>query len=284
MPSNEQAHLDLDGAWPRDCLPEAHYVEAREWGATLRYSATREGMREFEEFARAGPEPFLLLGSGDYHHLSALWVRRMTAPFTLVSFDNHPDWDTRPPHWCCGTWINRALETPLLQRVVVWGCGNFELERPSSFFLNHGALRAGRLAARPWAERLKERTRGRWPSLTREAWRAEMSAFAEGLAGEQVYVTVDLDCLRPEESATNWENGLFTAEEVAWGLWEIRKHAALARGDVCGAYSVPRYARFWQGVAGRMDRPKLPEPTREEALAKNLRALRIIWPALTGRD
>ena len=56
--------------------------------------------------------PFVLYGSGDFHHLTALWLRRLTQAVVLVSFDNHPDWDVRPPRWCCGGWVNRALELP----------------------------------------------------------------------------------------------------------------------------------------------------------------------------
>jgi len=278
--ADDRAHIDLDGAWPRECLPDSAYVEAREWGPPLRYCATRAGIRRFEEFARAQTARFILCGSGDFHHLTAIWIRRMRAPFTLVSFDNHPDWDVRPPYWCCGTWINRALELPLVRRVVVWGCGNFELERPSSFFANHGALRAGRLQARPWAERLRPATRPRWPTIDRKTWREEFTAFAKSLTGEQVYVTVDMDCLREGDAATNWENGLFSAEEIAWALGEIRSRATISGGDVCGAWSPAQYARFWQGVAGRMDRPKLPDPDPAEAAARNLRTLALIWPAL----
>ena len=69
---------------------------------------------------------FLAYGSGDFHHLSALLVRRIPTPLTLVSFDNHPDWDIRPPRWCCGSWINRALDWCAREEAAVWGCGNFE--------------------------------------------------------------------------------------------------------------------------------------------------------------
>src|SRR2546430_12918631 len=34
-------HVDLDGAWPRDILPEAEYLDCAQWDAALRYSTTR---------------------------------------------------------------------------------------------------------------------------------------------------------------------------------------------------------------------------------------------------
>lgn len=281
-PLARSQHVDLDGAWPPDLLGEGICLEARAWGPPLRYSTTRAEMGRFFEFAAAHPAQFTLFGSGDFHHLAAVWLARLQRPYTLVSFDNHPDWDIRPPHWCCGTWISRALESPLLRRAVIWGCGNFELDRPNSFFANHRGLRSGRLAARPWAERLKPATRPRWPTLTRENWRAEFTDFAKTLAGEEVYITVDLDCLAEGEAVTNWESGLFTAAEVAWAIRQVREAATVVGGDLCGAYSEEVYARFRQRIEGRLDHPKHAPIDAAAATACNVRAWRAIWPALTG--
>src|SRR5207302_2541260 len=168
------------------------------------------------------------------------WMRRIREPFTLVSFDNHPDWDVRPPRWACGGWINRALELPALRRAVVWGCGNFEFDWPHRMFANHAAQREGRLRVWPWEERLRPKARARRPGMTRENWRDKFDAFAAALAGERVYVTIDLDCLRAGESVTNWEQGLFSAEDIAHALGRLRARVGeLAGGDVCGAWSRP---------------------------------------------
>jgi hypothetical protein len=274
--------LDLDGAWPAGALSEVECLDLRSWGPQLRYSATRKGMREFEDFISAYPTRFTLFGSGDYHHLSSLWLRRLHEPFSLLSFDNHPDWDIRPPKWCCGTWISRALESPLLQQATIWGCGNFELDRPNSFFANHRGLRSGRLAARPWAERLKPASRPRWPTITPETWRAQFSAYAQSLEGRSLYITVDFDCLRASEAATNWESGLFTAEDVSWAIGEVKQHAQVVAGDVCGAWSEQHYARFRQRIEGNLDHPKLPVVDTASALERNLRSLHTIWPVLAG--
>src|SRR5438067_13459887 len=100
-------HVDLDGAWPRNVFPDAEYVDCKHWGAHLRYSTTRSLVREFFEQMSGHRADYRLYGSGDFHHLTALWLRRITEPFTLISFDNHSDWHVRPPHWSCGTSINR---------------------------------------------------------------------------------------------------------------------------------------------------------------------------------
>ena len=96
-----------------------------------------------------------------------------------------------------------------------------------------------------------------------------------------MYVTVDLDGLRAGEAVTNWENGLFTAADVAWAVGRIRAAADVVAGDVCGAYSPQVYARWTQRLAGRWDHPKLPEPAPDHARRVNAAALRAIWPALS---
>jgi arginase family enzyme len=274
-------HVDLDGAWSSDSLPSGAYFDCRDWGAHLRFCATSRGMEAFFLHAQERPAKFTLLGSGDFHHLSALWLRRIQSPFTLISFDNHPDWDMRPPLWCCGSWINRALQLPTVRRAVVWGCGNFELNWPNRLFANHEALRTGRLEVWPWRERLSASAQKRWPGMELATWREKFSAFARGLAGEDVYVTVDLDCLREQEATSNWEHGLFSASDVAWALEQIAGCANVVGGDVCGAYSQPRYARLPQRIAGRFDHPHLAAVGASEAAERNQASLTIIWKALT---
>ena len=237
---------------------------------------------QFYDFIRAKTAKFTLFGSGDYHHLTALWLRKLEEPVTLISFDNHPDWDIRPPRWCCGTWINRALELPTVRKAVIWGCGNFELNWPGNLFVSRKALRARRLQVWPWTERLKDSGRKCWPGITRENWRENFSAFARGLAEDRVYVTIDLDCLDRTEATTNWEHGLFKVEDIRWALDEIRSQTSIVGGDLCGAYSKPHYERWKQRIEGILDHPRL-EPVSEAAgAAQNARALQIIWRALTA--
>lgn len=307
--------MDLDGAWtgngngngdshgpgdgvasPFDALPT---VDVRAWGPRLRFSALRA---EIEAFYRhvdplLGGARFVAYGSGDFHHLSTLWLRRLIsrAPATaegqwrrlaLVSFDNHPDWDIRPPAWCCGSWINRALDLPALETVSVWGPGSFETWGWHRLAGNRRDVRSGRLTMHAWADARSVAEQARPGSILRGDWREKFSRLAATLAGRAVYATVDLDCLRAGEAVTNWENGFFTADDVRWALRELRGHGAeIVAGDLCGAWSPQGYARWRQCFAASLDHPKLPDPPdTAAALETNRRAFRTIWPALTGRD
>ncbi len=277
-------HLNVDGAWTGAALP-LPTVDLPAWGPRLRFCAPSAEVERFRVVCeeKLGRARFLVYGSGDFHHLSALWVRRAPMRLTLVSFDNHPDWDIRPPKWCCGNWINRALDLPNVEHVEVWGCGNFECWGHNRLWGNHANTRSGKLVVHPWADERSAEERARPSSILRENWRERFSAFAAGLKGKSVYVTVDLDGLKAGEAVTNWENGRFGAGDVTWGLEEMRRGGAeIIAGDICGAYSPPAYARWTQKFASETDHPKIELPDTEEITRVNKEAFEVIWPVLKG--
>jgi arginase family enzyme len=276
-------HLNLDGAWDSRDL-EIPTVDLQSWGPRLRFSAP---VREIERFARehANQEvPFLVYGSGDFHHLTALWLRRLTGLTTVVSFDNHPDWDIRPPRWCCGGWVNRALELPQVEKVSVWGCGSFECWWPRRIFGNNLAEWRGRLEVHPWAGDRSAREKKRRGAILGHNWREKFAEFIETLTGAEIYITIDLDCLRVSDAVTNWESGRFTVDDVIWAIESLARSNRITAGDICGGWSPARYARWKQRFASEMDHPKLPPRNREIARQMNLATLRRLLPVLISQD
>jgi arginase family enzyme len=275
-------HFNLDNAWPAGAVP-FRTQDATSWGPQLRFSAPSRLVEQFFQDAQRELAPFVLFGSGDFHHLTALWARRMAEPFNLISFDNHPDWDVRPPRWGCGGWVNRALELPNVRKISVWGCGNFECWWPGRIFRNRRAEQQGRLEVHPWADGRPASAQNSRRAILRGNWRERFAEFSQALAGSNLYITIDLDCLRAEEAVTNWESGRFTVEDVAWALTHLRTLGAnIAGGDICGAFSPPVYARYRQRFAAQMDHPKLPVRDLEMARKINLRAFELLWPILAG--
>jgi arginase family enzyme len=265
-------------------------IDARPLGPFLRYTAPQSQLDRAFPIFRDGiaDDRFILYGSGDFHYLAAWWIRALydrepsMEAMTIVSFDNHPDWDVRPPRWACGGWINRALEMPCVAKASVWGCGNFEFGIPSRLFRNRRALKSGKLEVHGWAERQSPAIATRFNCMTRTNWRERFETFAGTLKGKNIYITVDLDGLASEYSLTNWENGLFTPEEIAWAIGRLRESGMVVGGDCCGAFSPPEYVRWFQRFAGKMDHPKLSERTLTNSRELNHQSLRVIWPALAG--
>ena len=280
----ESVWLALDDAW--DFEPSAQFraptrVDASAAGRSLRFITTKRTVESFRSKFSESFRPFILSGSGDFHHLTAIFVRQLKEPFVLLSFDNHPDWDVRPPLWSCGAWINRALENPLVQQVAVWGCGSFECNFPWRLLGNRSACRSDRLWVSPWRSEGKNYPSWLHP-ISSSDWRAAFVQFVESIRIPAVYVTVDLDSLRESEAITNWENGRFALSDLVWAITLLRQKVRIVGGDLCGAFSPMRYGSWFQAVAGRFDHPRPRIVTENERRAVNQRALETIWPHLVG--
>ncbi len=275
-------HLNLDDAWQDEPLG-LPVIDARTWGPRLRFSAPGRLIAEFYRAHETNlASPFLLYGSGDFHHLTALRPRRIARPIVLVSFDNHPDWAVGPVKWGCGGWVNRALELSNVKRVSVWGCGNFECWWPHQILGNRRAERDGNLEVHPWADDRPAKDRQRRGAILRDNWRDHFNQFLKTVNNESVYITLDLDSLDASEAVTNWEAGRFTVADLEWALGKLRESSQIIGGDICGAYSPPSYARFKQRLAAKFDHPKIQLPIADRIHEINLAALERLWPLLSG--
>jgi arginase family enzyme len=280
----ESVWLALDDAWDFEDFSRfkaPSRVDALEAGPALRFITNERSVESFATRFSKCFKPFILSGSGDFHHLTAVYVRRVKEPFVILSFDNHPDWDIRPPFWSCGAWVNRALENPLVQQVAVWGCGSFECNLPWRLLGNRSACRSGRLWVAPWQAEGKKYPSWLHP-ISSSGWRAAFARFVQTIKTPAIYVTVDLDSLGESESITNWENGRFALSDLVWAITHLRQNLRIVGGDLCGAFSPMRYGSKFQALAGRFDHPRqrlVPDADRH---AVNLRALETIWPVLAG--
>lgn len=162
----------------------------------------------------------------------------------------------------------------------VWGCGNFECWWPHQIFGNRRAERAGILDVHPWADDRPAKDRARRGAILRDNWREHFERFLKTISGENVYITIDLDCLRADEAVTNWEAGRFTISDLEWALGKLRQSSQLVGGDICGAYSSPRYARFKQRFAAEFDHPKIQLPATDKIREINSATLEKLWPLL----
>jgi arginase family enzyme len=276
--------FQTDDAWdalPEERLRDFYRLDVRDEARGLRFITSARKIDAFAE--RHGPNfrPFTLFGSGDFHHLSAVWTRQFTEPFTILSFDNHPDWVITPPRWSCGAWVNRALENPLVEDVAVWGCGNFECNFPGRLLGNRRAAQVGRLEVFPWAQPNQKYPAWLYP-IRPETWRESFASWMDGEAGKKFYVTIDLDCLVSGEISTNWEPGLFNYNDIVWALERVRAQADIIGGDLCGAWSAPVYATSFQRLAGWFDHPRMSVPESDARKAHEAMTFGQLWPALTG--
>ena len=107
--------LDFDGAIGAiegaTTIPLGDWQEAIRFGCTLR---TFDRLRRHLAATAPAEHGTVLMGSGDYHHLTWPLVERQRArgPFQLVVFDNHPDNMRFPWGIHCGSWVRKVAMLP----------------------------------------------------------------------------------------------------------------------------------------------------------------------------
>jgi len=111
--------------------------------------------------------------------------------------------------------------------------------------------------------------------------RERFDEFAANLRSANVYVTIDLDCLRADDALTNWER---TADLLS----PILNGRSLNFGGTHQSSAATFAARIQSQptrVGNRSSRrigihPKIEPPNGEELRKTNFAALERLWPAL----
>lgn len=184
-------------------LPVRH-VELGEIEGTVCYcdaAAEAEIRRRLAPVADAG---IRWIDSGDYHYVTKILAEFQQEPFVLVLVDNHPD-DQEPAFGgvlSCGSWVKALRESqPMLH--AVWTLGP------------------------------DHRIRG--PKVDREL-EDGIDDLLEALEGQRVYLSIDKDVLRREESRTDWSQGSYALETLAGWLRKLLKMNVVAI-DLCGEFA-----------------------------------------------
>jgi len=248
------------------------------------------------------------LGSGDFHHVSAMLIARAAAdasrPFTIVHLDNHPDWVRCSSGMHCGSWVNRALATSNVAKIITVGVCSKDLQHPEWKGGNLTALKEGRLELFPFAQPpSKVRSDyGAGPSHRQEGglihWTSiadiGVAAFVELLLSRietaDVYITLDKDVLASPDAVTNWDQGRLSLGDVIALIHAVAGRHTIVGADVVGDYSAPSYAGgVWPFIRkwgeSIIDHPRValgPEAVAAANEATNMRLLAAFAAALKG--
>ncbi len=245
------------------------------------------------------------LGSGDFHHISEILISRFQDPLSVIIFDHHPDWTALPPRFGCGSWVNEVLKKNNILKLLLLGGSSRDI---SSFGIQTGnidSLRADRVEMYPYSHspaRVFLKTVPENISVKVERglffntifWKAlkdnkDLSGFFRGLVSRlptnDVYISLDKDCLKRDYSMTNWEEGRLSLEELLLMLRIIKENANIVGMDITGDYSVPLIKGSFKKIASYLDHPKsftakghsgsVITGTNEET---NLKILNAIYP------
>ena len=242
-------------------LPGESRVDLAAWQEEVRFGCTLRTLAKLER-AIEGSLPdsnwAIFLGSGDYHHVSHILIRRLRQlqrPLQVVVLDNHPDNMRYPFGIHCGSWVWHVSQLPLVSCVHVLGITSSDVEIGHAVEHHVLNLRSGRVrywCVGPnlgWMRALGIGRNASFPSVA-----AMLDAFAAELRGSDdgIYLSLDKDVLSPEDAHTNWDQGVMRMEEML-EMVTLLKGRVVAT-DVTGEVSVYAYRSRLKRLLSGLDR------------------------------
>ncbi len=255
--------LDFDGS--SGTVPDALVVALQSWQELIRFGCSLRSMRRLDTLLdtvmpeNCGP---VLLGSGDFHHVSHLLIRRVArcCRCRVVVMDNHPDNMRFPFGIHCGSWVSHVAALPNVTRVDVVGITSSDVS-------------IGRLWENRWLPLLRGKVRY-WCIGTDVRWarrfglgsafsvhptaNALIEAFLHSLQPAQpTYLSIDKDVLHPDVARTNWDQGALRETHLNAVISALTPH--LAGMDITGDVSAHRYRTRWKRWLSAIDhQPEIP--------------------------
>jgi hypothetical protein len=263
-------------------LPGATVIGLNDWQEAIRFGCTLgtfKRLRNHLEATMPVDHGTVLMGSGDYHHLTWPLVERQRGkgPFQVVVFDNHPDNMRFPWGIHCGSWVRKVAMLPFVSHVHVVGITSGDIGAKHAWENYLQPLRAGKLSYWcmdvdvAWAARLG----------LGEAFRryddpdALTAAFVAQLrhAPQATYLSIDKDAFSIDTARTNWDQGRIQ-EHHAMDIIEALRGRIVA-SDINGEVSAYSYRTWWKRWLSGMD-GQTPVPQSElDAWQTQQRALNV---------
>ena len=208
----------------------------------------------------------VMLGSGDFHHLSQLLIARCVETqrddFDVVVFDNHPDNMRFPFGTHCGSWVAWVAGLARVSHVHVVGVTSSDVSLRHAWENRLAPLYRGKLTY--WCTGVDTHW-ARVIGLGRAVREFEgvdhlVGAFSEWLTGSNrpIYLSIDKDVFAPDVIHTNWDQGELLEHHVQAMIGAMR--GRVIGSDITGDISAYRYRTPWKRLLSRWDGQAEPGP------------------------
>lgn len=287
--------LDLDGS--ANTTPDARIVPLQHWQERVRLGCRHATLRQFAQElqpALAISHGTVLLGSGDFHHLSWPLIQRVaersSQPLQVVVLDNHPDNMRYPFGVHCGSWVHEVAALPQVARMHMVGMCSSDVSSKHCLEHHLSPLRQGKLHY--WCLGVDTR----WARLLGcadavhcfEETDALLAAFAARAdAALPVYLSIDKDVFAEHVVRTNWDQGRFNVTALLRFMDALT--GPLLGSDITGEISHYRYRSRFKRLLSALDGQRPPDPEQlqfwqagQNAFNRRLLALLDAYPRLAA--
>ncbi len=234
-------------------LPDALSVDLGDQQEAVRFGCTLQTLQRLDVLLSSElPESHgpVFLGSGDFHHVSALLIRRASnrSRCRVVVFDNHPDNMRFPFGIHCGSWVSHVARLPNVSHVTVIGITSPDISAPRIWENRLWPLWSGRVSywclsmSVSWTKYLGLGSSYRVFHTAEEMINAfEMMTRR---SPEPTYLSIDKDVLHPDVVRTNWDQGILSETHLTAAVRALG--SSLIGVDVTGEVSAHAYSTAWK--------------------------------------
>ncbi|PIT47999.1 arginase family protein [Snodgrassella alvi] len=284
---NKTIILDFDHS--TGSIADAVRIELWQWQEAIRFGCSQAKFKQLQaELAQQIPECYgtVLMGSGDYHHISLLLIKRLQQyfsaanPIQVVIFDNHPDNMRYLFGIHCGSWVSYVAQLPFVSHVHVLGITSNDIGLAHCWENRLAPLFQGKLTywcmdvQVSWAEKIGLQQAFRAFASPEEL----VSAFiqAQQQTSEPVYVSIDKDVLDKNVVQTNWDQGRMQIGHLLTVITALNQR--IVGSDITGEVSQWQYTSLLKRLLSAMDKQEpIPAATltawQEQHHAVNLQLL-----------
>jgi len=244
-------------------------LDLTEWQERIRFGCKWKQFQALEHYLNQQHFPnteqlgCVLMGSGDYHHITQLLLQRLTTqePIHLIVCDNHPDNMRYPFGIHCGSWVYWASKLPQVARIDVIGICSSDISLKHAWENHWSPLYKGKLHY--WSLH-QDASWTKWIGA-KENWHhfenadQLMQNFLQTLTllTEPRYLSIDKDVLSQTVVQTNWDQGEFLYSHLEQLIQAC--HSKLIGADITGDVSAYQYKSLFKRFLSESDGQNEPQ-------------------------
>lgn len=246
-------------------IKDANIIDLTDWQDVIRFGCSQQKFNQLRNYLQQYlPSTYgtVLMGSGDYHHLSLLLIERLAQqysaenPVQVVIFDNHPDNMRYLFGIHCGSWVSYLTRLPFISHVHVLGITSADISFTHCWEnrllpLIHKKLTYWSLDVDvKWAKKIGLGSSFRHFSSPDDLIKSFLSE--QYYNTQPIYLSIDKDVLSENVVHTNWDQGQLQTYHLLDTISAIKQR--IIGSDITGELSIWQPKNWFKRLLTSLDK------------------------------